>query len=127
MKRLLFVVALTLASGAAGAQQTTERYIPIGESPALSGRMSAIGTIAQIDSDGGAMVYETNGATRRCTFTRDTTIYVDRSKAEKENLIGSVADLKPGRRVEVSYYHPETPPGETPEELAHWIKVEAAD
>lgn len=124
MKRLVFIVALTLAAGAAGAQQTTERYIPIGESPALSGRMTAIGEVALVDPDGGAMVYETDGATRRCTITRDTTIYVDRSKANKESLVGSVADLQPGRRVEVSYYHPEARPGETPDELAHWIKVE---
>lgn len=127
MKHLLFVVALTLAPGAAGAQQTTERYIPIGESPDLSGVMSAIGRIAQVDASRGEMWYETDGTTRSCSISVDTTIYVDRSKAGKENLVGGIDDLKPGRRVEVSYYHPEVRGGEAPADLAHWIKVEAEE
>lgn len=127
MKRLLFIVALMFASGAAGAQQTTERYIPIGESPALSGAMSAIGRIERTDAGGGEMWYEIDGTTRSCTISDDTTIYVDRSKAGKENLVGDAADLKPGRRVEISYYHPEMRPDDASGDLAHWIKVEAEE
>lgn len=118
MKRsaLLLVLTMTLvALGMVRAQETTERYIPIGESPGVSGIESVIGTIDAIDRTGRKMVLAIDGGTTTVGLDDDTRFYVDRSKAGLPNLTGNFEDCRVGRLVEVRT-------GD--DGIAEWVKVE---
>lgn len=115
-----FVIAVTLLCGTSYAhgQKATEQYIPIGQSPGLSGKHTYIGMIS--DTDPRALTITTADRTpgrRTLKITGKTRIWLDRSKLKLTNLSGSFADLQKGRRVEVKYADPER-------RQAEWVKVE---
>lgn len=130
MRKISFLTSLVLCAllGAAVAQAHigTERYIPIGQSPGISGKYSYIGEIGA----GPETMAAAPGALHAMTVDRErggdatvymneyTRIYIDRSKAGKTNLRGDYSDCRPGRRVEVKFRDND------PSQPAEWIKVE---
>lgn len=112
------VVALTFGLGSAlAAQEATERYIPLGQSPGVSGVTSSYGPIAAVDEQAGTITVQHEGETRTIGVTPDTRIWLDRSRLRQVNTVGSFSDVTVGRTVEVKYEDPETA------EVADWIKV----
>ncbi len=117
---------LILAAGAAIAllgsvshahgQKSTERYIPIGQSPGLSGKYTYIGTLDAVASDKRSVT--AGGRTVR--ITDQTRIWLDRSSLKQSNRSGTLGDLQPGRRVEIKLDDPSRP------QAAEWIKVEGS-
>ena len=114
---LLLFFALSIAS-AALAQKTTERYIPIGQSPGVSHKTSYLGEITQVNESEHWMSIANTRGTYRVRMAQDTQVYLDRSSQKKTNLNGGYADCKPGQRVEVKFRDND------PEKAAEWIKVE---
>ena len=102
------------------AQKTTEQFIPIGESPGLSGTHTFIGEIEQYDAGSQALTVITTSGKQTVTLTDKTRIWLDRSKRKLTSIKGSAADLQKGRRVEVKYLDTERKTG------AEWIKIESA-
>jgi hypothetical protein len=102
-------------------QQQTEIYIPIGESPGLSGTHTDVGQILGFDADSRTLSLAARSGTRQLRITSDTDIWLDRSAARLRNASGSVSDLVPGRRAEVKYMDP------AKRRSAAWIKVEAGN
>ena len=122
-KNLLALAAglLLLCSTAVDAQMMTERYIPIGQSPGVSGKSSTIGTITEVDHDARTVtVRREEGGTRTYKVTDDTHIWVDRSDWKLTNLGGTYRDCVVGQRVEIMHRYGD-------ESTAYWIKVEARD
>ena len=117
-KRQAFFLAALLAvlAAPAAAQQTTEVYIPIGESPGVSDSDSVIGTIADIEYDDYTMTVSANGETHAVRMTSDTRYYIDRSDDKKQSETGDFDDCREGQRIEV-YLDDE---GD-----AIWIKIDA--
>ena len=111
------VVALLGWAPDAHSQQTTERYIPVGQSPGVSGVYSYIGQIESADAPNRTVTVSGPEGARTIRVTEETSIWLDRSELRLTNQIGSMADLQPGRRVEVKYADEET------KETAAWIKV----
>lgn len=119
---LLFVAALVtigLAPSAIGHPET-ERYIPIGQSPGISGKHSYIGEIKSADHESHSMVIATAEGDQTVGMSERTRIYIDRSGQRKSNLAGTYADCQPGRRIEVKFADND------PARPAEWIKVEAS-
>lgn len=112
----LAVLAALLCSTPAPAQKTTEQFIPIGQSPGLSGQVTYLGTIEAADSAARSV---TAGG-RSVLVTERTRIWLDRSGAKRPSVAGSFDDLQAGRRVEIKYED------DARRERADWIKVEAA-
>ena len=110
------VALLSWASNAHG-QQTTEKYIPVGQSPGVSGVSSYIGQIESADASNRTVTVSGPEGARTIRVTEETSIWLDRSELRLTNQTGSMADLRPGRRVEVKYVDEET------YETADWIKV----
>ena len=110
------VLAALLCSAPAQAQKTTEQFIPIGQSPGLSGKVTYLGTIDAADSATRSVMADG----RSVEVTERTRIWLDRSGARQANVSGSFDDLQAGRRVEIKYED------EARRERAEWIKVEAA-
>ena len=107
--------ALLLGTPPALAQKTTEQFIPIGQSPGLSGKYTEIAEIAAVDP--AARTITLDG--RSVAVTARTHIWLDRSKMKQPSVAGDFSNLTVGRRVEVSYQD------ETKRITAAWIKVAA--
>ena len=98
-------------------QQTTEQFIPIGQSPGVSDTYSYIGTIIAVDMAAHTIVVDSNRGERTVSVTEGTRIWLDRSGTKKTNTVGSYDDCEVGRKVEVMHEHDD-------EAVANWIKIE---
>ena len=83
------------------AQQATELYIPIGESPGLSGVKTAVGAVNQISAD--SFILETEAAAQEIQIAPTTIIYLDRSSIRQPNTTGTINEITPGATVEVRF------------------------
>lgn len=101
--RPAIVMFITLGLAAwtmATAQRATEVYIPIGESPGVSGSESVIGTIADIEYEQHSMQVSSGGKFHTVHIAPDTRFYLDRSGDKERSVTGSFADCREGRRIE---------------------------
>lgn len=114
---IVLLMALTVLP-AGIAQQTTEKFIPIGMSPGISNKVSFQGEISGIDRAAKAFSIRVNGSSKTFGVASSTRIWLDRSKARKPNIDGSFGDLEPGRWIEVKYDSDDPA-------VASWIKIEA--
>jgi hypothetical protein len=116
----IVVVALGGTLEASG-QQATEMFIPIGQSPGLSGKESVIGTLESVDQGKGMVTITSPSGTQTVRFTDRTLIWLDRSLQKQPNQNGAIADLQQGRTVEIKVRKGE------PKTVAEWIKVQLLD
>ncbi len=114
---LMLQCSVSLAHG----QKETERYIPLGQSPGLSGKFTAIGEIKAVDPQRQSLTVVGPSGTDMVTVTDRTRIWLDRSTQKLTTLKGSFADLKVGRTIEVKYEDRDRRP------LAEWIKVQVTE
>jgi hypothetical protein len=112
---MLFAAVVTLH-----AQKATERFIPLGQSPGLSGIATSIGEVEAADAGTQTLTVVAEGRRLTAKITAQTFIWLDRSKLKQTTLTGSFSDLKQGRRVEVKFLDPET------RQTAEWVKIEVA-
>lgn len=115
-------IAVVTLGGAVGAhgQEATEIFIPIGQSPGVSGRVSMIGTLESMDRGRKTVTVSSPSGARTVALTERTSIWLDRSLQKQPNQSGAMSDLQPGRKVEVKLRKGE------PKPVAEWIKVEVA-
>jgi len=113
-------VALAVLAGLsiAFAQKTTERYIPIGQSPGLSGKYTKMGNIEAVSAQERALTMSDPSGSYSVQLAEDTHIWLDKSKLGSTNEVGAVSDLQAGRRIEVKYKDND------PQGAAEWVKVE---
>jgi hypothetical protein len=120
LRNLLAVFCvMVFGFGNAHAQKATERYIPIGKSPGLSGKYTTVGTISAVDLENGMITMtDPSGHVYSVKVTKQTLIWLDRSKLRVTNLEGTPEDCRAGVRIEVRHENDDrTRPAE-------WIKVE---
>jgi hypothetical protein len=101
-------------------QKTTERFIPLGKSPGLSGKSTWIGTVEKVDEQNKSLTVKYDSGVKTFKVSDQTQIWLDRSKARLSNIKGDFTDLKNGRKVEVKYLKDR-------ETEAEWIKIEVAE
>jgi hypothetical protein len=123
VKTLTTSFLLLAAVSATPAQRATELYMPIGESPGLSGSVTIIGTIASVDEAARTITIASDSERWSAEVTESTHIWIDRSKVQKTNEYGSFSDLTEGARVEVLYVGRE----KRESGPAEWVKVEKPD
>jgi hypothetical protein len=116
------VVGLVLWFGIpqAHGQQTTEIYIPIGQSPGLSGKVTIIGTIGTVNPQTRMIAGTDPAGAWSAEVTERTKIWLDKSTMRQTNKTGSFADLRTGQRVEVKWVDSQRQ-GSGP---ADWIKIQ---
>lgn len=122
------IVALTLImgySGASYAQKATEIYIPIGQSPGLSGQYSQIGTVSMVDeSTGSFVISDSLNNTHPVMITDSTQIWLDCTLIKEPNIKGALSDIKEGILVEVKFH---LAADSTYTDAADWIKVQITE
>ncbi len=120
MKRIVLLAACLLALPVAYAQKAAEQFIPLGQSPGLSGEQTFIGRIDVLNGLGGSVTLSNEtAATGPVKIAPTTRIWLDRSRLRLGNVSGSIADLLPGRRAEIKF-------ADANRREAEWIKVELA-
>ena len=112
------VIALLSSTAFAHGQKATEQFIPVGQSPGMSGKLTSIGEVAGVDARAKTVTIVEPAGKRTVKITDKTRIWLDRSKLKQTNVAGSFADLQKGRRVEVKYEDP------AQRAIADWVKVE---
>lgn len=126
MTRTWIAVTLALALCAGGvaqdaqAQETTERFIPVGQSPGISGTRSYLGAIVSVDLQRKTFTVRDAQGLRTIKVAPGTRIWLDRSAQQLTSLDGGMTDLAVGRRVEVLYVD------DRRKDTADWIKVVVA-
>jgi hypothetical protein len=117
----LGLAALLLAgAGAAWGQKLTEMYIPIGQSPGLSGKHTVIGNIEAVDARMRTITCAYGAESTTMKVTDTTRIWLDRSKAKLPSVKGTLGDCQVGRRMEAKFVNNQRVAGGAVE----WIKVE---
>ena len=109
------------APPAPSAQEMTERFIPVGQSPGLSGKATVIGKIQAINARDQTVTIAGPAGTWSAKVTERTKIWLDRSMSRKTNLTGTFSDLRQGLTVEVK---PEGSQRGAQSGPAEWIKVQ---
>jgi len=117
---IVLLSAWLLGVPSARAQQATERYIPLGQSPGLSWRYNYIGPIRAVDPENRTLTVVGPAGARLIGVTKRTRIWLDRTMLESTSLSGTFEDCQLGRTVEVKYKDPARG------EVADWIKVRIA-
>lgn len=121
VNRFLGMVIVVGALGSALpslAQEATEMYVPIGQSPGISGKTTVIGTVQALNAAARTLTVAAPGGPQTFAITAKTRIWLDRSAAKQSNQSGSLPDLQQGRRVEVR------PQAAAAKAGADWIKVQ---
>jgi hypothetical protein len=121
LKRILFVaiiVGLVGVLSQALAEKTTELYIPLGQSPGVSGKLTVIGKIERVDAQNGALTLSNATGSYNVQVTENTKIYLDKSRLNQKNVYGALADCKKGMSAEVRFVDDERG------RPAEWIKLQ---
>ncbi|MGH8602513.1 MAG: hypothetical protein ACREXR_06975 [Gammaproteobacteria bacterium] len=123
LTRLFFLGVLSaLPASALSAQEAMEMFIPIGDSHGVSNIYSNIGKIATVNEQNRSLTMsDSSGVRYLVTIPNEVPIWLDRSKGQGKNQVGSLADLQPGRTVEVKY---KEAPTRGTSVTADWVKVE---
>ena len=104
----------------ADAEKSTELYIPIGQSPGLSGEYTVMGKIDQVNPQNQTLKMSGASGSYTVKITKNTFIYLDRSKTQLSNIYGTLADCKAGDLVEVKFED------NSRNKPIEWIKVQKA-
>ena len=104
-------------------QKATEIFVPIGQSPGLSGKYTRIGKITAIDTLKQTIAITDSSGTYNAKITGRTKIWLDKSKIKSTNQKGAVADLKKNLLVEVKYENNQR----LDKAPAEWIKVQITE
>lgn len=118
-------VLLWGATPYAHGQKATEMFIPLGQSPGLSGKVTVIGTIDAVNARDQTITIVGPSATWGAQITDRTKIWLDRSKLRLPNQYGTFADLQKGRMVEVKYEDNRNKGKD--KGPAEWVKVQLAE
>lgn len=124
LKVLMAVIGIAVllwgSAPSAHGQRATEIYIPVGQSPGVSGKYTMIGKIETINAQGRIVTIAGPSGTYTATITSRTKIWVDRSKLRLPNQKGTFSDLQKGLTVEIKYEDPK----QMGKGAAEWVKVQ---
>lgn len=120
-KTILTTIALICAlimTSSGLAQQSSEQFIPIGQSPGISGKTSFIGKIIEVDPTTQSLVVENNNGRKNVKVTDSTRFWLDRSGVKQSNQLGDFRDCEVGDKIEIKFTGEE-------QDIADWIKIES--
>ena len=98
-----FICVLIIGAFSVQAEKSTELYIPIGQSPGLSGEYTVLGKIDQVNLQNRTLKMSGASGSYTVKLTKSTFIYLDRSKVKRTNTYGTLSDCKVGDTVEVKF------------------------
>ena len=121
MKHLIiFFITLILVFGISEtyAQKATEIFIPVGQSPGVSGIYSMVAKIVDVKSEDRTINMSNSSGNYTVKIMKQTQIWLDRSKLNMKNKVGSFSDLKSNLTIEVRYKDKER------KGKVDWVKIQ---
>lgn len=97
------ICLLVFGAFSANAEKSTELYIPVGQSPGLSGEYTVLGKLDQVNLQNRTLKMSGASGSYTVKLTESTAIYLDHSKVKRTNTYGTLADCKVGDTVEVKF------------------------
>jgi hypothetical protein len=116
-------ILLLCCTVAAHAQKATEQFIPIGQSPGLSGKHTLIARIEAVNPPTRTLTLKNETGTHTVRITEQTKIWLDRSRLQQPNVKGTFADCRVGSLAEIKFVQNERKEGG----VAEWAKVQVAN
>jgi hypothetical protein len=110
-------LAALAAASPASAQRLTEQFIPLGQSPGVSGVSAYLGTISAVDATRRTITISGPAGETTVKVSDTTRIWLDRSNQKQPTVAAKLSDLQVGWSAEVKYLDPAKKEG------AEWIKV----
>lgn len=101
----LSALLLGAASTAQG-QQATEPPIPLGQLPGMSGKTTLMGTVGSVNGSDRSLAVQSAAGSQAVKTTPATRIWFDHSAAGQPPVAATIADLRPGQRIEVKFTDP---------------------
>lgn len=122
-RRIALLALLSTSAVAAWAQRGTEMFVPIAQSPGLSGKVTVIGTIESLNAAERSMtVKDAAGASVKATMVDQTRQWLDRSALGQPARKATAADYRAGMTVELKFRNNDRAAG-----LLEWIKLKGAE
>ena len=118
---IALVAVLVCNGSSAHGQRATERFIPLGQSPGVSGKLTTIGTLVAVDPEKRRIRIAGPAGPADVTLQESTRIWIDRHELGLPTLTGSLQDLREGLMAEVKYADPDT------RQVAEWVKLQMRD
>ncbi len=117
---IAFIVIAILMFGICetNAQDATEIFIPVGQSPGVSGVYSIIAKIDVVKSEDRTINMSNSSGSYTVKIMEQTQIWLDRSKLKMTNKVGSFSDLKSNLTIEVRYKDKEQ------KGKVDWVKIQ---
>lgn len=115
---IVVLTALLVLTAPLSAQRSTELFIPLGQSPGLSGILAAIGEVESLDTVTKTLTVRSGDDSVEAQITDSTSIWLDRSREQRSAVTGSRDDIQTGLRVEIKFVDSAL------RRRAEWIKVE---
>lgn len=115
------VCVLMTAVFSVQAEKATELFIPMGESPGLSGEYTVMGKVDQVNQSDQSITMSGPSGSYTVKLTKNTSIYLDRSNEKLSNSYGALTDCEVGDTVEVKFVD------NSRSKPVEWIKVKKAE
>jgi len=104
-------------------QKSNEIFIPIGQSPGLSGKYTMIARVQALDTaDRSVTVTDAAGASVTVRPNPQTAIWLDRSQLKQPNRRGDFSDFRKDMTVELKFRNNDRRDG-----VVEWIKLQAVE
>src|SRR5207249_10408235 len=91
---------------AASAQKTTEQFIPVGQSPGLSGKHTVIGTVQAVNARDHTVTIAGPAETRSATVTDRTRIWLHQRRMTPHYVTVTLAALRQGVTRNINHDDP---------------------
>lgn len=114
----IFILSLTQGLFA---QYTAEVFIPLGQSPGLSGKHTMLGTINAVNIQNNTLSIGNSSGLTNLKVSAGTQIWLDQSQLKLNNRKTSIQQLKKGMQAEVKFIKNEK------NGAVEWIKVRHAE
>lgn len=114
---IITFIILASCQGLLG-QKSTEYYIPVGQSPGLSGTHTVLGTLTEYKVQENSITMQTDEGTITLKLVGKPYVWLDNSGLGLSNKNGTFSDFQVGKRVEVCYLNQQK------RDSLAWIKIE---
>ena len=117
---MAIICVLLMGAVSVQAEKATELFIPIDQSPGVSGEHTFTGKIDQVNPSNQTIKMSGHSGSYTVKLTQKTFIYLDRSSVQLSNSYGTLEDCGAGDTVDVKFID------NSPNKPLEWIKVKKA-
>ena len=121
LMKIAIMIFLLAVNHTTYGQKATEIYIPVGQSPGLSGKYTTIGTVSTINAPEKTVIMSNSVGTYTIKIADETRIWLDKSLLKIKNETGTFEAIEEGMLIEVKYKY------NKPENAVEWVKVQIVE